>query len=182
MPFNFVKCDVPGVVIVSPRVFEDERGFFLETYKKTDFVENGIDVDFFQDNHSLSAKHVLRGLHYQTPPAGQAKLVRVVSGAVWDVAVDIRRGSATFKKWFAIELSEANRKMLYIPEGFAHGFLALTDNTHLLYKCSPEYSPAYDAGIIWNDEDIGIDWPVARPLLSDKDRRLPKLKEAVVFS
>jgi len=182
MPFDFEKCEIPGVVIVAPRVFEDERGFFLETYKTTDFARNGIDVDFHQDNHSLSAKHVLRGLHYQMPPAGQAKLVRVVSGAVWDVAVDIRRGSATFKKWFAIELSEANRKMLYIPEGFAHGFVALTDNTHLLYKCSAEYSPSHDAGIIWNDEDLGIDWPVDAPLLSAKDMALPPLKEAIVFT
>jgi len=181
MPFDFIKCDLPGVVIVAPRVFEDERGFFLETYKKTDFIENGIDIEFHQDNHSLSAKHVLRGLHYQTPPAGQAKLVRVIRGAAWDVAVDIRRDSATFKKWFAVELSEANKKMLYIPEGFAHGFVALTDDTHLIYKCSREYSPENDAGIIWNDPGIGIEWPVGNPLLSEKDKVLPWLEEAVVF-
>jgi len=182
MPFDFVKCEIPGVVIIEPRVFEDERGFFLETYKKTDFAKNGIDVDFHQDNHSLSAKNVLRGLHYQTPPAGQAKLVRVLRGAAWDVAVDIRKGSATFKKWIAVELSEANRKMLYIPEGFAHGFVALTDDMHLLYKCSAEYSPSHDTGIIWNDPDIGIDWPVDNPILSGKDKTLPTLNEVVVFS
>jgi len=181
MPFDFIKCDLPGVMIVAPRVFEDERGFFLETYKKTDFIKNGIDVDFWQDNHSLSSKNVLRGLHYQAPPAGQAKLIRVVSGAAWDVAVDIRKSSGTFKKWISVELSAANKKMLYIPEGFAHGFVALTGDTHLLYKCSVEYSPSHDTGIIWNDPDIGIEWPIDNPLLSGKDMNLPSLKDAVVF-
>jgi len=181
MPFDFIQCELPGIVIVAPKVFDDNRGFFLETYKQSEFAENGIADEFCQDNHSLSAKHVLRGLHFQVFPAAQAKLVRVVRGAAWDVAVDIRRDSATFKKWFAVELSEANRKMLYIPEGFAHGFVAMTDDTHLIYKCSREYSPAHDAGIIWNDPEIGIDWPVDDPLLSDKDRALPELKDAVVF-
>lgn len=181
MPFEFITCDLPGLVIVTPKVFGDDRGFFLETYKKTDFAKNGIDADFYQDNHSLSAKHVLRGLHFQISPAAQAKLVRVVRGAAWDVAVDIRRDSASFKKWFSIELSEANQTMLYIPEGFAHGFVALTDDTHLMYKCSREYSPEHDAGIIWNDPEIGIDWPVDNPLLSGKDKVLPKLKDAVIY-
>ncbi len=181
MPFNFIKADIDGVIIVEPRSFGDSRGFFLESYKKSEFVSNGIDVEFKQDNHSYSTKGVLRGLHYQKTPAAQAKLVRVIKGAVWDVAVDIRRDSPTFKKWIAMELSEKNNTMFYIPEGFAHGFLALTDEVHLIYKCSNEYTPQCDAGIIWNDPEIAIKWPIENPLLSDKDTVLPLLKDAVVF-
>lgn len=181
MPFIFTKCEIPGPVIVEPKVFGDDRGFFLESYKKSDFVNNGIGVEFKQDNHSLSSKGVLRGLHYQKPPFAQAKLVRVVSGAVWDVAVDIRKNSPTFKKWAAVELSGENKKMFYIPEGFAHGFVALTDHVQLMYKCSNEYSPQHDAGIIWNDPELAITWPVSDPLLSDKDLVLPRLKDAEVF-
>jgi len=181
MPFVFNKCEIPGPVIVEPKVFGDERGFFLESYKRSDFVKNGIDVDFLQDNHSLSSKGVLRGLHYQTPPFAQAKLVRVTSGAVWDVAVDIRKNSPTYKQWVAVELSGENRKMFFIPEGFAHGFVALTDNVNLMYKCSSEYSPEHDAGIIWNDPELAVKWPVANPLLSDKDLVLPLLRDAEVF-
>jgi len=181
MPFNFLKTEIDSLTIIEPRAFADDRGFFLESYKKSDFLKNGIDVDFMQDNHSLSSKGVLRGLHYQKPPYTQAKLVRVVKGAAWDVAVDIRKTSPTYKKWIGIELSENNRKMFYIPEGFAHGFLSLTDEVHLLYKCSNEYSPTHDAGIIWNDPDLAIEWPVDKPLLSDKDLGLPYLKDAEVF-
>ena len=181
MPFNFIKAEIEGLVIVEPRSFGDSRGFFLESYKKSEFVSNGIDVEFKQDNHSFSTKGVLRGLHYQKSPAAQAKLVRVIKGAVWDVAIDIRRDSPTFKKWVAMELSEKNNTMFYIPEGFAHGFLALTDEVHLMYKCSNEYTPQCDAGIIWNDPELAIKWPIENPLLSDKDIILPLLKDAVVF-
>lgn len=181
MPFSFTKCEIDGPLIVEPRVFGDDRGFFLEAYKKTDFVSNGIDVEFMQDNHSLSSKWVLRGLHYQKPPFAQAKLVRVVQGTIWDVAVDIRKKSPTYKKWIAVELSGENRKMFFIPEGFAHGFIALTDEVQLMYKCSNEYSMQHDAGIIWNDPELAIKWPVANPLLSDKDAVLPLLKDAEVF-
>lgn len=180
MPFSFVNTPLPGVVIIEPRVFNDERGFFLESYKKSDFIENGISIEFLQDNHSLSSKNILRGLHFQNPPFEQAKLVRAVKGAVWDVAVDIRKDSPYFKKWFGLELSEENKKMLYIPEGFAHGFLALTDEVHLLYKCSNEYSAKHDAGIIWNDPDIGIKWPADNPVLSEKDRELPLLRDIIL--
>lgn len=181
MPFVFKDCEIPGPIIVEPKAFGDERGFFLESYKKSDFVKNGIDVEFKQDNHSLSTKGVLRGLHYQKPPSAQAKLVRVIKGSVWDVAVDIRKESPTFKKWIAVELSEENKKMFYIPEGFAHGFVALTDDVHLVYKCSNEYSPLHDAGIRWDDPEIAVEWPVRKPLLSDKDLVLPYLKDAEVF-
>jgi len=182
MPFEFRKTEIDGPVIVEPKVFGDERGFFLESYKKTDFVKNGIDIDFNQDNHSFSSKNVLRGLHYQKPPFAQAKLVRVVKGYVLDVAVDIRESSPTYKKWLSVELSEENRKIFYIPEGFAHGFLALTDDVHLMYKCSKEYSAECDRGIIWNDPEIAIKWPVTDPFLSEKDRVLPFLKDAEVFA
>jgi len=181
MPFVFNKCEIPGLVIIESRAFTDDRGFFLESYKKSDFVKNGIDAEFLQDNHSLSSKGVLRGLHYQKPPYTQAKLVRVIKGSAWDVAVDIRKNSPTYKKWIGVELSEENRRMFYIPEGFAHGFLALTDEVHLLYKCSNEYSPTHDAGIIWNDPELAIEWPVDKALLSDKDLVLPYLKDAEVF-
>lgn len=181
MPFIFTKCEIDGPVIIEPKVFGDDRGFFLESYKKTDFVNNGINVEFMQDNHSLSSKGVLRGLHYQKPPFAQAKLVRVIKGTAWDVAVDIRKNSPTYKKWIAVELSGENKKMFYIPEGFAHGFIALTDEVQLMYKCSNEYSPQHDAGIIWNDPELAVKWPLADPLLSEKDIVLPLLKDAEVF-
>jgi dTDP-4-dehydrorhamnose 3,5-epimerase len=163
------------------KAFGDERGFFLESYKKSDFIANGIDVEFMQDNHSLSAKGVLRGLHYQKSPSTQAKLVRVMSGTAWDVAVDIRKNSPTYKKWIGVELSGDNKRMLYIPEGFAHGFVAMTDNVHLMYKCSNEYSPVHDAGIRWDDPELAIDWRIDKPVLSEKDLKLPYLKDAEVF-
>ncbi len=181
MPFKFIKAEIDGPVIIEPSVFGDDRGFFLEAYKRSEFAAAGIDVDFKQDNHSLSSRNVLRGLHYQKPPFGQGKLVRVIRGSVWDVAVDIRRSSPTFKKWVAVELSGDNKKMFYIPEGFAHGFVALTDDVHLLYKCTNEYSPKHDAGIIWNDPEINVKWPVNEPVLSAKDVILPLLKDAEVY-
>lgn len=175
MPFTFTHCNIPGLLIVEPRVFPDSRGFFMESYKESDFRGEGIDMPFVQDNHSVSSRDVARGLHFQAPPAAQAKLVRVVRGRIWDVAVDLRVGSPTFKRWHGLELSEDNRLMFYIPRGFAHGFVALTDDAHLLYKCDAEYSPAHDGGIRWDDPDLAIEWPVARPLVSEKDAALPFL-------
>lgn len=181
MPFKFTKLEIDGLVVVEPRVFGDDRGFFLESYKKSEFASNGISEDFVQDNHSLSKKGVIRGLHYQHNPRAQGKLVRVVKGAVWDVAVDIRKSSKTFLKWIALELSEENNKMFYIPAGFAHGFAALTDNVHLMYKCTNEYDAKLDAGIMWNDPQIALKWPVENPVVSDKDKQLPLLKDAKIF-
>jgi dTDP-4-dehydrorhamnose 3,5-epimerase len=177
MPFKFLETTLPEVILVEPVRFLDKRGFFLESYQRSVFHANGITDDFVQDNHSCSGKHVLRGLHFQQAPCAQAKLVRVVAGAVWDVAVDIRPGSATLGRWYGAELTAENGRMLYLPAGFAHGFLALADNTHFLYKCSCEYSGAHDAGIRWNDPDIGIKWPGADFLVSDKDAALPFFRE-----
>jgi len=177
MPFVFKKTEIDGLVVIEPGVFHDDRGFFLESYKKSDFESNGIDVDFNQDNHSRSSKWVVRGLHFQREPHAQGKLVRVVRGAIWDVAVDLRQKSPTFKKWFGIELSAENRKMFYIPDGFAHGFVSLEDETELIYKCTNEYNFESDGGVRWNDPDIGISWPVDAPLVSEKDASLPFLCE-----
>jgi len=176
MPFSFTKLPLEGLVLVEPTVFTDGRGFFLESYKESDFAAAGIDERFVQDNHSLSQKNILRGLHFQRAPKAQGKLVRVISGTVWDVAVDIREDSPTFKRWHGVELSAENKLMLYIPPGFAHGFVALTDDVHLLYKCTEEYDAALDTGIRWNDQDLAIDWPVDEPVLSPKDEELPMLR------
>ncbi|HIE59541.1 MAG TPA: dTDP-4-dehydrorhamnose 3,5-epimerase [Persephonella sp.] len=182
MPFEFIKTDIPEVILVKPVVFKDNRGFFMETYKKSNFEKVGINTDFVQDNHSKSIKGVLRGLHYQNEPFAQGKLVRCIRGKIFDVAVDIRKGSPTFGKWIGYELSEENKLMLWIPKGFAHGFLTLSEEAEVIYKVSgEEYSPQYDAGIIWNDPDIGIKWPldnIDEVLLSDKDKNLPNLKNA----
>jgi len=178
MPFEFERQKIKDVILIKPRVFGDSRGFFLESYKKSDFVANGIKDEFNQDNHSKSTKGVLRGLHYQAKPCMQAKIVRCVKGRIYDVAVDIRPNSETFGKYVKVELSEENKQMLYIPEGFAHGFVALSDEVELLYKASGEYSPQCDRGILWNDNDINIDWGIDfEPLLSDKDKIQPKLCE-----
>jgi dTDP-4-dehydrorhamnose 3,5-epimerase len=181
MPFNFKKQEIAGLVLIEPKVFTDERGFFLESYKKSDFAANGIRYNFLQDNHSLSKKNVIRGLHYQRDPKGQGKLVRVLMGSVWDVAVDIRKGSPTYLKWMSFELSDDNNKMLFIPPGFAHGFLTLTDNVHLVYKCTEEYDAKLDTGIRWDDPDIGVKWPVKNPVVSQKDMILPLLKDVKEF-
>ena len=177
MPFEFIKTEIPEVVIVKPKVFGDERGFFMETYKKSDFERAGIDTDFVQDNHSKSIKGVLRGLHFQVQPKAQGKLVRCIRGKIFDVAVDIRKGSPTFGKWVGVELSEENKLMLWIPKGFAHGFLTLSEEAEIIYKVSgSEYSPVHDRSIRWNDPDIGISWPLeGEPILSEKDRTAPFL-------
>ena len=178
MPFEFERQKIKDVILVKPKVFGDNRGFFMESYKKSDFFANGIDVEFNQDNHSKSTKGVLRGLHYQAKPYGQAKLVRCSKGRIYDVAVDIRPNSETFGQYVKVELSEDNKQMLYIPEGFAHGFVALTDEVELLYKASGEYNPQADRGVLWNDKDINIDWNIDfEPLLSEKDKVQPTLKE-----
>lgn len=179
MPFTFTKASIEGLVIIEPRAFPDERGFFMESYKQSDFERAGIDGPFVQDNHSRSRKGVLRGLHFQHPPHAQSKLVRVTRGRAWDVAVDVRRSSPTFGTYFSLELSEENRLMLWIPAGFAHGFLALEDNTELLYKCTSEYHAASDGGIRWDDPDIAIAWPDIGipPIVSAKDAALPLLRE-----
>lgn len=178
MPFEFEPQKIKDVILIKPKVFGDNRGFFMETYKKSDFVANGIDVEFLQDNHSKSTKGVLRGLHYQAAPYGQAKIVRCAKGKIYDVAVDIRPESKTFGQYIRVELSEENRHMFYIPVGFAHGFVALSDEVEILYKASGEYAPLADRGILWNDEDIGIDWGINfEPILSEKDKIQPKLRE-----
>lgn len=171
MPFEFKPQEIKDVILVEPKVFGDARGFFMETYKKSDFIANGIDVEFNQDNHSKSTKGVLRGLHFQKAPHAQAKLVRCSKGRIYDVAVDIRKGSSTFGKYVKVELSEENKRMLFIPAGFAHGFVALSDEVELLYKASGEYCPEADCGIIWNDSDINVDWNIDfEPILSEKDK------------
>ena len=177
MPFEFEKLKLEGVVLVKPKVFGDNRGFFLESYKKSDFFANGITVEFNQDNHSKSTKGVLRGLHYQAKPFGQAKLVRCSKGRIYDVAVDIRKNSPTFGEYVKVELSEENKHMLFIPDGFAHGFVVLSEEAELLYKASGEYAPKADRGILWCDKDINVDWQIDfEPILSDKDKVQPLLK------
>ncbi len=170
---EFKKTAIDGVYLITPRVFTDERGFFLERYNKQLFAENGIDVDFVQDNHSQSQKNVLRGLHFQSPPKAQDKLVWVTRGSVYDVVVDIRKDSSTYGTWVGYELSEENKQMLFVPKGCAHGFVTLSDRADLQYKVSDTYSPEHDGGIIWNDPTLAIDWHVAKPLLSEKDAALP---------
>lgn len=178
MPFEFKDTPLKGVKIIQPRVFRDTRGFFIESYKKSDFVKAGIVEEFTQDNHSYSSKGVLRGIHFQMEPHAQGKLVRCIKGAVWDVAVDLRAVSKTFGQWYGIELTEENMTMLYIPPGFGHGFVTLKDNTHFLYKCTNEYNPDADSGVIWNDSDINIKWPLMAGLsFSNKDLKLQSFED-----
>ena len=178
MPFEFEKQSIEDVILIKPKVFGDNRGFFMETYKKSEFVANGIDVEFTQDNHSKQTKGVLRGLHYQAKPYGQAILIRCVKGSIYDVAVDIRKNSKTFGQYVKVELSEENRNMVFIPEGFAHGFVALSDDVEIFYKASGEYVPQADKGILWNDKEINIDWGIDfEPILSDKDKYQSELSE-----
>ena len=176
MPFTFEKLEIEGLVLVKPRVFGDNRGFFMESYKKSDFIKNGIDVEFVQDNHSKSTAHVLRGLHYQALPKPQAKLVRCSKGRIYDFAVDLRKESKTFGKWQKVELSEENKNMFFIPEGFAHGFVVLSDEAELLYKTNTEYSPEHDRGLLWCDKTVNVDWGIDfEPILSEKDKIQPTL-------
>jgi len=180
---NIIKTDIEGLLIVEPRVFGDERGFFMETWNEAAFRDAGLDLTFVQDNHSRSQKGVLRGLHFQNP-GPQGKLVRVTNGAVFDVAVDLREGSATFGKWAGVELSAENKRMFWVPEGFAHGFLTLADDTDFLYKCTAPYAPNSEHTLAWDDPSVGIDWPVAdlNPIISEKDAKGLALAGVPVFS
>lgn len=171
-----IETELPGVLILEPRVFDDNRGFFMQTYQHEQYGEAGIDCTFVQDNLSVSCRHTLRGLHYQEPHA-QAKLVQVVAGTIYDVAVDIRVGSPTFGKWLGVELSAENRRQLFIPAGFAHGFVVTSEQASFVYKCSAYYAPAAEGGIIFSDPDLGIPWPGQDFQLSDKDKLYPCLKD-----
>jgi len=172
-----IKTRLPGVLIIEPRVFQDARGFFFESYNRRDYVAQGITDIFVQDNHSRSVRGTLRGLHYQVAP-GQAKLVRVVEGEAFDVAVDIRQGSPTFGQWEGVVLSAENHRQVYIPVGFAHGFCVTSEVAQFLYKCSNYYDPAAERGIAWDDPDLAISWPTEAPILSERDRRHPRLADA----
>ena len=178
MPFNFKKLDISEVILIEAKHFPDDRGFFKELYQESSFTENGIDDKFVQDNFSRSTKGVLRGLHYQKNPKAQSKLVTVLKGEIFDVAVDIRKNSPTFGKWVGEILSEENHKLLYVPQGFAHGFCVLSDQVDVLYKVNNDYSPENDRGIIWNDPQIAVNWPIENPSLSEKDQNHPYLKDA----
>ena len=172
-----IPTALPGVLIIEPQVFADRRGFFLESYNLARYAEHGIDVAFVQDNHSRSTRGTLRGLHYQAPP-GQAKLVRVTAGEVFDVAVDIRWGSPTYGHWVGVTLSAENHRQLYIPTGFAHGFCVVSESADFLYKVTSYYDPTAERGVAWDDPALGIEWPVEDPILSDRDRQHPRLADA----
>lgn len=175
---EFIETSLKGAYLIKPKVFRDERGFFLESWNEKTFAAQGIDAKFVQDNHSLSLKKgVLRGLHFQLPPNDQAKLVRVTRGKVYDVIVDLRKNSPTFGKWEGFEISAENFEMLFIPCGFAHAYCTLSDNTEFIYKVDNFYAPESDSGIIWNDPDLEINWPIKNPILSEKDKQLQKFKD-----
>ncbi len=178
MPFEFIQTNIPDVILIKPRIFRDDRGFFMETYKYSEFAANGIEEHFVQDNQSRSTYGVLRGLHYQLTPKAQGKLVRCLSGKILDVAVDIRQGSPTFGQWVSQELSEENKYMFYVPVGFAHGFSVLSETCEVHYKTTDEYSPEHERSIIWNDSDLNINWQVTTPELADKDKQAPAFKHA----
>ncbi len=178
VPFDFRRLEIPDLILIRPQVFNDARGFFLEIYKHADFAAAGISEHFVQDNYSRSVRGALRGLHYQKNPMAQGKLVCCIRGTLFDVAVDIRSGSPRYGKWLGVELSGESRQMLYVPPGFAHGFQVLSESAEVLYKCTQEYSPADDRGIIWNDPDIQVSWPVSNPILSGKDKTHPVLRNA----
>jgi dTDP-4-dehydrorhamnose 3,5-epimerase len=174
-----IKPPIEGLIVIEPDVFGDSRGFFLESWNRKKYAQIGIDVDFVQDNMSFSQKGTLRGLHFQNPQS-QGKLVSVIAGEVYDVAVDIRHGSPTFGKWFGVTLSSDNKKQFYVPPGFAHGFCVTSDTALFAYKCTDFYAPEFEGSFLWNDPDLGIDWPVTEPLLSAKDRAGIPLKEMPV--
>ena len=178
MPFCFSHTDLPGLTVIEPKAFCDHRGFFMETYKQSEFAAAGINETFVQCNRSQSTKGTLRGLHFQRSPGAQGKLVQALSGEIYDVAVDLRRGSRTYRKWLGVLLSAVNKKMLYVPVGFAHGFCVVSDVAEVEYKVNTFYSPPDERGLQWNDPNIGIDWPVAEPIVSERDRGQPSLREA----
>ena len=178
MPFKFQRLEIPDVILVEAQAFTDERGFFMESFKESAFNANGINTRFVQDNYSHSIKGVLRGLHYQKVPKAQAKIVIVTRGEIFDVAADIRKGSPTYGKWVGTILSDKNHRLLYVPEGFAHGFCVLSDQADVLYKVNSEYSQDHERGILWNDAELDIKWPVDKPIVIKKDLQLPILKNA----
>ena len=180
---NITECDIPGPLIIEPKVFGDERGFFMESWNAARFAEEGLDIAFVQDNHSRSQKGVLRGMHFQNP-GPQSKLVRVVSGAVFDVAVDLRRSSPTFGKWTGVELSAENKRMFWVPQAVAHGFLTLEDDTDFLYKCDATYAPQHEHSLAWDDPDVGIEWPLGGSdlQLSAKDAKGTRLSDLEAFT
>ncbi len=179
MSFEFERLEIPDAILIRPKVFEDERGFFMETYNKEDFEKSGITGQFVQDNHSKSEYGVLRGLHFQREPYAQAKIVRCVMGVIYDAAVDLRENSPTFGRCAGVILSEYNRYQLYVPKGFAHGFLVLSDAAEVIYKVDNVYAPDHEAGLIWNDPDVNIVWQNDNPNLSQKDQKLPTLRELI---
>jgi dTDP-4-dehydrorhamnose 3,5-epimerase len=181
MPFRFESVEIPGPVLIHVDSFDDGRGFFIESYKQSEFERNGIPDTFVQDNWSRSVGGSLRGLHYQRAPKAQAKLISVVRGEIFDVVVDIRRGSPSFGRWLGVKLSEMSRKMLYVPVGFAHGFCVLSELADVVYKVSAEYDPEFESGIVWNDPGLAITWPVQKPVLSARDSRLPCFRDAETF-
>ena len=173
MSFIFKPLRIPDVISITPHLFNDDRGYFFENFKHSAFKQHLIDLNFIQENFSKSKKNVIRGLHFQKNPKAQAKLVTAVSGEIFDVAVDLRKNSPTFGKWVSEILSEINHKSLYIPEGFAHGFCVLSESATVMYKINQEYSPDHEQGIIWNDPDIDISWPISESIISKKDQNLP---------
>ncbi len=178
MPFCFSPTEIPEVIVIDPRVFPDQRGFFMETYKRSEFAAHGVSGTFVQSNHSKSSKGILRGLHYQKHPKAQCKLVRALSGEIYDVVVDLRQGGPTYGKWIAVMLSEKNKRMLYVPAGFAHGFCVTSEEAEILYMSTEEYAPKHEAGVLWNDPELGIEWPLAEPQLAPRDLAWPPLKWA----
>ena len=178
MSFIFNSLRIPDVISITPHLFNDERGYFFENFNHSKFNQNQIDLNFIQENFSKSKKNVIRGLHFQKNPKAQAKLVTVVSGEIFDVAVDLRKNSPTFGKWVSEILSEVNHKSLYVPEGFAHGFCVLSEEADVLYKVNQEYSPEDERGIVWNDPETNITWSINKPILQEKDSLLPTLKNA----
>jgi len=178
MPFSFSTTGIADVMVIEPRVFADERGFFMETYKQSEFAAHGIAEPFSQCNQSRSTCGILRGLHFQNPPKAQGKLVRAISGTIFDVAVDLRRGAPSYGQWVGVELSAENKKMLYTPAGFAHGFCVVSAEADILYMTTAEYAPALESGIVWDDPDLNIAWPIAAPQLAERDRQWPRLRDA----
>jgi dTDP-4-dehydrorhamnose 3,5-epimerase len=173
MPFRFQNTAIPGVLLIEPHIIADRRGFFMETYKRSEFLRAGIDEGFVQENHSRSQHGVLRGLHYQRPPHAQGKLIRVLKGEIFDVAVDIRPDSPTAGRWVGAQLSAENRRMVYVPHWCAHGFCVTSDEAEVVYMTTTEYAPAHESGFMWNDPRLGIAWPVSSPTLSERDLKWP---------
>jgi dTDP-4-dehydrorhamnose 3,5-epimerase len=178
MPFQFSRAEIPEVMLIQPPVFRDGRGFFMESYKRSEFAAHGVAEIFVQSNHSRSSNGVLRGLHYQKEPRAQGKLVRAIMGEIFDAVVDIRHGSPNYGKWLGVTLSAQRQTMLYVPAGFAHGFLVTSEEAEVLYMTSEEYAPSYEAGILWNDPDLAIGWPCDNPTVSERDRNWPRLRDA----